>query len=427
MLHKVFLITVMMVALTVSGCGQLSTLPTEEAVEVGQRDNPRLVPQVAESVPLIKANLVHADGITGSGVRVWIIDSGSHGEWVRNIIKAVAPGASVTLCETGSFVDKATGKTALYRAGIQRCLEQAAKEGGRIINMSFGSGYATTPCTSQYDAQFKVLSSKNVLMVAAAGNDGYTDGINDPACDSRVISVGATWDTWRAIQIEGCLDIAKTDTLVCYSNRASFMDVVAPGSRIDAGLGPSYRDGTSAAAPHVAGVLALMVQANSQLTLSQARSILRSTGPQVCDSLISKNCWRRVDALAAVQAVKPKVTTPRPFPDPSWSYIRQSDYTGIKEGWWVYWRIHIARGDFEVQEFTTYRNDRKSGEAWLLSEEQYKRWEQDLPVKGWRWYSGESSRALGVTTGSYYFLIYNRRDWDGDADLLGYTINARYR
>ena len=143
------------------------------------------------------------------------------------------------------------------------------------INLSLGDGKEySNPCNDTVPAITDLISNltgQNASVVAASGNEGFTDGISWPACISNVISVGST---------------NKQDEHSSFSNASIFLDLVAPGenitSSIPGGFGNQYDQdsGTSYAAPHVAGTIALMRQAHSSPSID-VRHLLRSTADQV--------------------------------------------------------------------------------------------------------------------------------------------------
>jgi len=136
----------------------------------------------------------------------------------------------------------------------------------RVINASWGS----TQNSKALEDTIRAAGDAGILFVAAAGNNG-TDNDKRPHYPSNydlpnVISVAAT---------------DRTDTLTSFSNFGiKSVHIAAPGRDIESTwLGNAYRDasGTSMAAPHVAGVAALILSAEPNLTVTQLRTrILRS-------------------------------------------------------------------------------------------------------------------------------------------------------
>jgi len=144
------------------------------------------------------------------------------------------------------------------------------------VNMSLGGeAYRTQEGCDQAHAGMKQiidnLRSVGIATVVSAGNGSETDGIDEPGCISSAISVGST---------------TKDGTVADYSNSASFLTLLAPGSHITSsipgGLFASY-SGTSMAAPHVAGALAVLRQKAPSASVDEIVNALRSTGRPVAD------------------------------------------------------------------------------------------------------------------------------------------------
>ncbi len=150
----------------------------------------------------------------------------------------------------------------------------------QVINMSLG-GAVFEACPSEIDGLFEALASEGTYTVVAAGNEGSPSDIFFPANCPNVITVGAT---------------GPTGERAYYSNYGPFIDVMAPGgddeypdpsgeevlpyaaivSTVSDGTTPSYgfMEGTSMAAPHVAGVVSLMLAQEPTLTFEQVRERL---------------------------------------------------------------------------------------------------------------------------------------------------------
>lgn len=135
------------------------------------------------------------------------------------------------------------------------------------VNMSLGGGEFASECdTHLLQQSINSLVGAGISVIAASGNEGYTNAMSSPACIPEVISVGATDN-----QDEHWED----------SNAASFLDLVAPGvgitSSIPGGSSTAIFNGTSQATPHVAGTIAVMRNATPTLSQPQIRQILRNS------------------------------------------------------------------------------------------------------------------------------------------------------
>ena len=192
------------------------------------------------------------------------IQESFHGTHVAGIIAAtrnnnigIAGWALAQLLAVRVLNDSGSGTTDVVASGIR----WAADHGARIINMSLTSSQSSTPLADAcaYAAQ------QGVLIVAASGNDG-AEAIGFPAAYSQCIAVGAT----------------STDSrLASFSNCGAEQELVTPGVNICStapGLAPDgnyvFADGTSMAAPQVAGVAALVMAKNWGLSAAEVRAIL---------------------------------------------------------------------------------------------------------------------------------------------------------
>lgn len=158
-----------------------------------------------------------------------------------------------------------------------------------VINMSLGG----PELDAVEKAAIDYAIDKGVIIVASAGNEG-TAGMGFPGAYAPVISVAASgWvGEWTASNWWNSLDVADPTSpddfyITDFSSRALVgqdLDVAAPGSWV---VGPYpanrgqisyfYVGGTSMAAPHVAGTVALMMQKHPGLTASDAEDILVGT------------------------------------------------------------------------------------------------------------------------------------------------------
>ncbi|GAA3677907.1 hypothetical protein GCM10023081_15210 [Arthrobacter ginkgonis] len=176
-----------------------------------------------------------------------------------------------------------------------------------VINLSLG-GYAECSATLQGAVDAAVAAGS--VVVAAAGNESMDARLSSPANCDHVITVAAS---------------GPDGSLTGYSNYGEAIDVTAPGGSFDAGdeggilsttnygmTDPEYgadgdaysfAEGTSSAAPHVSGVVALLLAAQPSMTPAQVEARLKETVrplPGTC----ALGCGAGlVDAAAAVGVV----------------------------------------------------------------------------------------------------------------------------
>jgi subtilisin len=160
-----------------------------------------------------------------------------------------------------------------------------------IAGATYSSQSTCDAANSAFKAAIDNLRSVGIATVAAAGNGGEADAIGEPACISSALSVSATNDGV---------------TVPTWANRAPFLSLWAPGVAVRApdylGVGYRYASGTSMAAPHVAGALALLRQAAPGASVDELLAALQTTGEPIP---ASSGDGTRIRVLAAYQALTP--------------------------------------------------------------------------------------------------------------------------
>jgi thermitase len=189
----------------------------------------------------------------------------------------VCPGCTIMPVKVVS------GATGLAPASaVDNGIVWATDHGADVINISLAF---TTYDQLMQDA-VSYATSRGVIVVAGAGNDGSTNPMY-PASLSGVIGVAAT---------------EQDDTLASYSTHGSQLKLAAPGCFYTSKFGGSYgmACGTSIASPIVAGTAGLILSFNPSLTRTQVENALTSTA----DGALGLDVhYGRVDAFAALQAV----------------------------------------------------------------------------------------------------------------------------
>ena len=177
-------------------------------------------------------------------------------------------------------------------SSISKGIRYAVDNGANVINLSLGGGSSNRTLESAID----YASSKGVIVVMAAGNDGGSSPQYPARYASKSgIAVGA---------------VDKNNNLADFSNRSGTNEisyVTAPGVKVYSSV-PNNQyatySGTSMAAPHVAGIVALMLSANPNLTDAQVRQIVTETAGNSTQSTTSNLNISHVSSLPSQTITK---------------------------------------------------------------------------------------------------------------------------
>jgi len=276
----------------------LAALSTDPDVELAQpnydysvskgKTSPKTVPQYAGAA--IRLDEAHRLA-RGNGVMVAVIDTAieaahpelagaiagqfdavgdgpsapePHGTQIAGILaahadlKGVAPEAKLLSVRAFRSGKKSLAQSTSFQ--LLKGIDWAFEAGAKVMNMSF-----TGPMDPLLERIIKAAADKGVIFIAAAGNNGPKGAPLYPAAYPEVIAVTATDDKGK---------------LYSKANRGDYISIAAPGVDIIApALKGSYQlsSGTSMAAAHVSGVVALLIERDGKLDWSKARDILSSS------------------------------------------------------------------------------------------------------------------------------------------------------
>lgn len=322
---------------------------------------PPLEAHLERSVPFVGADRVARRGMRGAGTTVVVMDSGvdamhfdlrdavveeicavstpgfcgpaehpaedlhGHGTHVAGIVASrgvkagdgVAPEASILalkLFHTPGATSE-DGAGADFLAALELLVERDDLD---ALNMSFGFGGLHDGVCDDANAFTRAIHSlttrlreQGVVSVASSGNDGEPRRMKAPACLSSVVSVGAV-----ELPERGAATVAG------FSNRSAALELLAPGVGIVSSTNDGKtgaKDGTSMAAPHVAGAVAVMRGAAPWAPAELIVRLLRENGQRPTVRLEGNEAVT-LDVEKAVNALldlTPTATPPPPTATPS--------------------------------------------------------------------------------------------------------------
>jgi thermitase len=280
---------------------------------------------------------------TGSGIKVAVLDCGIHsahpdlaGQVVLEKNFTASPTAD-DLCNHGTHVAGTIAALTNNGLGVpsiapgvrlmdgkvaddtghgfftdfENGLRWAADNGARVVNLSLG---ANVPCAASSQAAVNYARARGVVIVAGAGNAGLSRAASPASC-AGVVAVGA---------------VDENDVRASFSNTGAGVALAAPGVRVGSTVNPDVNggvmyallSGTSMAAPHAAGVAALLWASGYGTSADAVVGRLESTADHI-GGTGSLWAYGRINALRAVGAPPPTATptslpaTATPIPSPT--------------------------------------------------------------------------------------------------------------
>lgn len=294
---------------TVAASGSTSLCPNGRGEQVGAGAAAPCDPRA------VALGCVHGTHVAG-------IAAGANGTLKGQTLNGVAPGAGIVAVDVFSKLEgEATcgkGQKACISAwtsdvlrGLLYVERIAASTHVAAINLSLGSGKWAGDCDAQspYTDVVSRLTAKGIAVVVAAGNDGFAGAVTEPACVSSAVTVSA-------VRKDGTIDAD-------YANTSPVVDLVAPGTQILSSAGETYvrLDGTSMAAPHVTGLIALLRAGHPKASVAELVAAIQASGTKVTDgrdalTFALPNAEAAIARLDASPAAPPS-PAPKPQPSPS--------------------------------------------------------------------------------------------------------------
>lgn len=271
---------------------EVAQLEKDPSVKTVEKNHTAYAHQtVPYGIPQVKADQVQSTGVKGQGVKVAVLDTGidynhedlnvrggvsfvdsdyidrnGHGTHVAGTIAALDNGVGVIgvapdveLYGVKVLSDSGSGSY----SGIAQGIEWAIDNGMDVINMSLGGSSGSSVLQTAVQQAY----NSGIVVVASAGNSyAGEDTVGYPAKYPEAIAVAA---------------VDSNNQRAAFSSTGPAVEISAPGVSVLStvpgnGYSSSY-SGTSMAAPHVAGVAALIKSANPSLSNVQIREAMNQT------------------------------------------------------------------------------------------------------------------------------------------------------
>jgi len=261
----------------------------------------------------------------------------------------VAPGAQWIAVKV--FNDAGVASYSAIHAGYQWLLDPdgnpaTTDELPDVVNNSWGFEDNSGQCISDFQSDIQALKAAGVAVVFSAGNQGPNSHTSvSPANNPESFAVGS---------VDASLVIADTSSRgPSGCDNSVYPELVAPGVSVRSsdltfgGVFPnSYAtvSGTSFAAPHVSGAMALLLSVNPQLTVSELETLLTQSATDLGIPGWDNNYGKGLLNVAAANNLLP---------------ITDTNNNGIEDGWELFFlgdlEIATATSDFDRDYYTDYQ------------------------------------------------------------------------
>jgi subtilisin family serine protease len=250
-------------------------------------------------------------------------DLSGHGTWTMGVmVGGDAGGTSIGVAPQAQWIavkifnDAGSATASAIHQGFQWLLDPDGNpntaDAPNVVNNSWS--YGAPGCNLEFQPDLQALRAADILPVFAAGNYGpWSQTSVSPANYPEAFAVGATRNDDRIYGYSG------RGPSACGENSTVYPELVAPGVGIyTTDLFGLYatETGTSAAAPHVAGALALLLQAFPELTADQQVAALTISAVDLGASGPDNSFgYGRLDILAAYDWLTANGDVTPPPPD----------------------------------------------------------------------------------------------------------------
>ena len=229
------------------------------------------------------------------------MDDNGHGTHVSGIVAAVGDNGigvagvawNVKVLPLKFLDETGTGST----VGAVQAIEYAIRNGARILNLSWGG----TDFSAALEAAIEDANAAGLVCVAAAGNDGLSlDQFPHFPASFTVPNMIAVASSTESDELSGFSNFGR-----------GTVSLAAPGSNILSTFpGGAYEsfNGTSMAAPHVSGALALLWSKFPEMPIAQMKTVLSNSAdpiPALAGLTISGGRLNVVRMLAGVDTIPP--------------------------------------------------------------------------------------------------------------------------